>query len=424
LTCTTTPPDREPGADSQHDPAAEPGFATRAVRTGHRRTSEGEHGEPIFTTSSFVFESAAQAAARFSGDSPGNIYSRFTNPTVRAFEERLASLEGGEACVATASGMAAILAVCMGLLQSGDHIVASRSLFGSTTMLFNKYLSRFGIATSYCDLGELTAWDAAICPQTRLLFCETPSNPLTEMVDLRALAELARRRNCLLAVDNCFCTPALQRPLELGADLVIHSATKYLDGQGRCVGGAVVGDRKRVGEEVYGVLRTAGPTLSPFNAWVFLKGLETLELRMDAHSRGAARLADWLAAQPGVERVYYPGRPEHPQHHLVGVQQRGGGGIVAFDVRGGRAGAWGLIDATRLLSITANLGDTKSTITHPASTTHGRLSPQERAASGIGEGLVRVAVGLESMADIEADLARGLALVPVAYRESRAGSAL
>ena len=382
------------------------------MRTGHRRTPEGEHSEPIFATSSFVFQSAAEAAARFAGESAGNIYSRFTNPTVRAFEERLAALEGGEACVATASGMAAILAVCMGLLQAGDHIVASRSLFGTTTVLFNKYLARFGIATTYCDLSALDAWAAAIGPRTRLLFCETPSNPLTEMVDLGALAELARRRGCLLAVDNCFCTPALQRPLELGADLVVHSATKYLDGQGRCVGGAVVGDRQRVGEEVFGVLRTAGPTMSPFNAWVFLKGLETLQLRMEAHSRGAAALADWLAVQPGVERVYYPGRPDHPQHHLVGVQQQGGGGIVAFDVRGGRAGAWGLIDATRLLSITANLGDTKTTITHPASTTHGRLSPEERAASGIGEGLIRVAVGLESVADIQADLARGLALVP------------
>jgi O-succinylhomoserine sulfhydrylase len=381
------------------------------VRTGHHRTPEGEHSEPIFATSSFVFQSAAEAAARFGGESAGNIYSRFTNPTVRAFEERLASLEGGEACVATASGMAAILAVCMGLLQTGDHIVASRSLFGSTTMLFNKYLSRFGIGTSYCTLCDLDAWDAAIGPRTRLLFCETPSNPLTEMVDLRALAELAHRHGCLLAVDNCFCTPALQRPLALGADLVIHSATKYLDGQGRCVGGAVVGDRQRVGEEVFGVLRTAGPTMSPFNAWVFLKGLETLQLRMEAHSRGAAALADWLATQPGIERVYYPGRPDHPQHHLVGVQQQGGGGIVAFDVRGGRAGAWGVIDATRLLSITANLGDTKTTITHPASTTHGRLSPEERAASGIGEGLIRVAVGLESVADIQADLARGLSLI-------------
>ena len=398
MTCTT-------------QPDLDPAFATRAVRIGHHRTAEGEHSEPIFATSSFVFQSAAEAAARFGGESAGNIYSRFTNPTVRAFEERLAALEGGEACVATASGMAAILAVCMGLLQAGDHIVASRSLFGSTTMLFNKYLSRFGIGTSYCTLCDLDAWEAAIGSRTRLLFCETPSNPLTEMVDLGALAELARRRGCLLAVDNCFCTPVLQRPLELGADLVIHSATKYLDGQGRCVGGAVVGDRQRVGEEVFGVLRTAGPTMSPFNAWVFLKGLETLQLRMEAHSRGAAALADWLAVQPGIERVYYPGRPDHPQHHLVGVQQQGGGGIVAFDVRGGRAGAWGVIDATRLLSITANLGDTKTTITHPASTTHGRLSPEERAASGIGEGLIRVAVGLEAVVDIQADLARGLSSI-------------
>ncbi len=382
------------------------GFATRAVRVGHHRTPEGEHGEPIFTTSSFVFNSAAEAAARFSGEQSGNIYSRFTNPTVNAFEERLATLEGGERCVATASGMSAILAVCMGLLEAGDHIVASRSIFGSTTLLFNKYLSRFGIQTSYVPLGDLAAWDAAISPRTRLLFCETPSNPLTEMVNIAALAQVAQRRGCLLAVDNCFCTPALQRPLELGADLVIHSATKYLDGQGRCVGGAVVGDRKLVGESVFGVLRTAGPTMSPFNAWVFLKGLETLELRMLAHAASAARLADWLAEQPGVEHVYYPGRPDHPQHHLVGPQQRTGGGIVAFDVSGGREGAWALIDSTRLLSITANLGDTKTTITHPATTTHGRLTPEERAAVGIGEGLVRVAVGLEDIADIQADLAR------------------
>ncbi len=407
---STTPPD---GSSTTDAPAsalplsAESGFATRAVRVGHHRTPEGEHGEPIFTTSSFVFKSAAEAAARFSGDQAGNIYSRFTNPTVSAFEERLASLEGGERCVATASGMSAILAVCMGLLEAGDHIVASRSLFGSTTLLFNKYLSRFGIATSYVPLGDLEAWDAAIRPETRLLFCETPSNPLTEMVDIRGLAEVAHRRGCLLAVDNCFCTPVLQRPLELGADLVIHSATKYLDGQGRCLGGAVVGDRKLVGEAVFGVLRTAGPTMSPFNAWVFLKGLETLELRMLAHARAASALAEWLLAQPGIERVYYPGLPDHPQHHLVGTQQRTGGGIVAFDVQGGRDGAWHLIDSTRLLSITANLGDAKTTITHPATTTHGRLTPEERAAVGIGEGLVRVAVGLEDVEDIQSDLALG-----------------
>ena len=383
-------------------------FATLAIRTGHHRTAEQEHSEPIFATSSYVFASAAEAAARFAGDAAGNIYSRFTNPTVTAFEERLAALEGAEACVATASGMSAILAMCLGLLQTGDHLVSSRSIFGSTTVLFNKYLSRCGIETSYASLADLDAWAAAIQPNTRLLFVETPSNPLTEMGDIRALADLAHAHGCVLAVDNCFCTPALQRPLALGADLVIHSATKYLDGQGRCLGGAVVGDRKRVGEDVFGVLRTAGPTMSPFNAWVFLKGLETLELRMLAHSRAAEGLAEWLVGRPGVVRVHYPGLPSHPQHHLVGPQQRGGGGIVAFEVEGGREAAWRVIDATRMLSITANLGDTKTTITHPASTTHGRLTPEERAAAGIGEGLIRIAVGLEDPLDVQADLARGL----------------
>jgi O-succinylhomoserine sulfhydrylase len=386
----------------------DPHFATLAIRTGHHRTAEQEHSEPIFATSSYVFASAAEAAARFIGDAAGNIYSRFTNPTVAAFEERLAALEGGEACVATASGMSAILAMCLGLLQTGDHLVSSRSIFGSTTVLFNKYLSRCGIKTSYVPLADLDAWAAAIQPNTRLLFVETPSNPLTEMGDIRALADLAHAQGCLLAVDNCFCTPALQRPLALGADLVIHSATKYLDGQGRCLGGAVVGDRKRVGEDVFGVLRTAGPTMSPFNAWVFLKGLETLELRMLAHSRAAAGLAAWLAGRPDVARVHYPGLTNHPQHHLVGPQQRGGGGIVAFEIDGGREAAWRVIDATRMLSITANLGDTKTTITHPASTTHGRLTPEERAAAGIGEGLIRIAVGLEDPSDIQADLARSL----------------
>lgn len=399
---------------AQHDltensPGLAPGFSTLAVRTGHRRTVEGEHSEPIFATSSYVFASAAEAAARFGGEQSGNIYSRFTNPTVAAFEERLAALEGGARCVATASGMSAILATCLGLLQAGDEILASRSLFGTTTVLFNKYLARFGVTTRYVPLADPDVWEQAIGPQTRLLFCETPSNPLTEIVDIAALAQVAHRHDCLLVVDNCFCTPALQRPLALGADLVIHSATKYLDGQGRCVGGAVVGDRQRVGEEVFGVIRTAGPSMSPFNAWVFLKGLETLELRMLAHAHSAACLADWLTRQPAVERVYYPGLPDHPQHHLVGTQQRTGGGIVAFDVRGGREGAWRLIDSTRLLSITANLGDTKTTITHPATTTHGRLSAQERAEVGIGEGLVRIAVGLENIEDIQADLARGLA---------------
>ncbi|WP_246172966.1 O-succinylhomoserine sulfhydrylase [Thermochromatium tepidum] len=402
-TPTDPPPDDWDGAS---------GFATRAIRVGHRRTDEGEHSEPIFATSSFVFASAAEAAARFSGEQVGNIYSRFTNPTVRAFEERLAALEGGESCVATASGMAAILAICLGLLKTGDRILAARSLFGSTTMLFDKYLTRFGIQTDYVPLSDLAAWEAGLgrdqARRIRLLFCETPSNPLTEMVDLRALAEIAHRHGALLVVDNCFCTPALQRPLELGADLVVHSATKYLDGQGRCVGGAVVGDRKRVGEEVYGVLRTTGPTLSPFNAWVFLKGLETLELRMLAQSRAAAGLAEWLQQQPAVARVHYPGLVDHPQHALVGTQQRAGGAILAFEVQGGRAAAWRVIDATRMLSITANLGDVKTTITHPATTTHGRLTPEQRAEAGIGEGLIRVAVGLEDPSDIRADLARGL----------------
>lgn len=394
----------------------ERGLATLAIRTGHNRTPEGEHGEPIFTTSSYVFGSAREAAARFAGDEPGNIYSRFTNPTVAAFEDRLAAMEGGECCVATASGMSAILTLCMGLMKAGEHIVSSRSIFGSTTILFNKYLTRFGIETSYVPLSDIGAWEAAIGPATRLLFVETPSNPLTEMVDIRALADLAHSRKCLLVVDNCFCTPALQRPLELGADLVMHSATKYLDGQGRCVGGAVVGDHKLVGEEIFGVLRTAGPTMSPFNAWVFLKGLETLELRMLAHSASARSLAFWLRGQAGVTGVHYPGLDSHPQHHLIGPQQRTGGGIVSFEVRGGKESAWCVIDSTRMLSITANLGDTKSTITHPATTTHGRLTDAERDQAGISDGLIRVAVGLEDLADIQADLALGLSgLRPGAY---------
>ena len=382
---------------------------TLGIRIGHERTAEGEHSEAIFATSSFVFESAAEAAARFSGDSEGNIYSRFTNPTVRAFEQRLAAMEGGESCVATASGMSAILSTCMGLLQQGDHMLSSRSIFGSTTMLFNKYLARFGIRTDYADLADLADWERQIRPETRLLFVETPSNPLTELGDIAALADLAHASDCLLVVDNCFCTPALQRPLELGADIVIHSATKYLDGQGRAVGGAVVGDRKRVGEEVFGVLRTAGPTMSPFAAWIFLKGLETLSLRMQAHSASAQRLAEWLVDQAAVNAVHYPGLARHPQHELAARQQRLPGGIVAFEVDGGRAAAWRVIDATRMLSITANLGDTKTTITHPATTTHGRLGPDERAAAGITDGLVRVAVGLEAFEDIREDLARGLA---------------
>lgn len=383
-------------------------FDTRAVRAGQQRTPEGEHAEAIFPTSSFVFESAAQAAARFGGTEAGNIYSRFTNPTVRTFQERLAALEGGEACVATASGMAAILSTCMALLKAGDHIVSSRSVFGTTTSLFANYLTRFGVAVDFVALADLSAWEAAIRPETRMLYLESPSNPLTELVDIRALAEIARARGCLLVVDNCFCTPALQRPLELGADIVIHSATKYLDGQGRCVGGAVVGDAERVGKEVFGFLRTGGPSMSPFNAWVFLKGLETLSLRMRAHSEAAMALARWLAGHARVERVHYCGLETHPQHELARRQQSGFGGIVSFEVRGGREAAWRVIDATRMLSITANLGDVKSTITHPATTTHGRLRPEQREEQGVTEGLIRIAVGLEDVTDIQADLARGL----------------
>ncbi|MCW8944656.1 MAG: O-succinylhomoserine sulfhydrylase [Sedimenticola sp.] len=384
------------------------GLETRAIRAGHNRTAEGEHSEPIFTTSSFVFQSAAQAAARFGGDEPGNIYSRFTNPTVACFEERLAALEGGESCVATSSGMAAILATCMALLKSGDHIVSSRSIFGTTNVLFNKFLAKMGIETTYVSLSDLSEWEAAIRPETRILYAETPSNPITEVGDIRKLADLAHARGLLLVVDNCFCTPALQQPLALGADIVIHSATKYLDGQGRCVGGAVVGDSKLVGEEVFGFLRSAGVTMSPFNAWVFLKGLETLQLRMKAHSENALALALWLEQLDSVERVHYPGLKSHPQYDLASRQQKSAGGIVSFVVKGGREQAWKVIDATRMLSITANLGDTKTTITHPASTTHGRLTDDEKAAAGIEEGLIRVAVGLETFDDIKQDLAAGL----------------
>jgi len=385
-----------------------PGFETLAVRAGQRRTMESEHAEPIYPTSSYVFESAAAAAARFSGETPGNIYSRFTNPTVRTFEERLAALEGAERCVATASGMAAIYATCAGLLQVGDHVVSSRSIFGSTTLLFNNYLQKFGITTSFVAQDDVSAWAAAIRPETRLLFLETPSNPLNEIADVRALADLAHASDCLLVVDNCLCTPALQRPLELGADIVIHSATKYLDGQGRCIGGAVVGREDVVGQEVYGFLRTCGPSMSPFNAWVFLKGLETLAIRMQAHCASAQLLADWLQDQAAVSRVYYPGLVSHPNHELAARQQSAFGGIVALDLKGGQKAAWELIDATRVCSITANLGDTKTTITHPATTTHGRLTPEQRAEAGISDGLVRVAVGLESIDDLYADLAHGL----------------
>ncbi|PZN33405.1 MAG: O-succinylhomoserine sulfhydrylase [Proteobacteria bacterium] len=386
-------------------------LSTLAVRAGQVRTHEGEHCEPIFTTSSYVFRSAAEAAARFAETEPGNIYSRFTNPTVRCFEERLAALEGGAACVATSSGMAAILGTCMALLQAGDHVVCSDSVFGSTIALLNRYLVKFGLGVTYVRPDDPEAWRRAIRRETRLFLLETPSNPLCGVADIQAIAAIAHERDILLAVDNCFCTPALQKPLELGADLVIHSATKYLDGQGRCVGGAVVGSQQAVGRDVFGFLRTAGPTMSPFNAWVFLKGLETLELRMRAHSQTALELAKWLEAQPAVQRVYYAGLESHPQHALARRQQRAFGGILAFDVDKGREGAWAFIDAVRLMSITANLGDAKTTITHPATTTHSRISAEERARAGIGEGLLRISVGLEDVRDLQDDLERGLAAV-------------
>jgi len=380
---------------------------TLAVHAGTVRSQFGEHSEALFLTSSFVFENAAQAAARFIGEQPGNIYSRFTNPTVTMFEERLAAMEGAEQCVATASGMSAILACVMGVLKAGDHIVASRSLFGATVNLFNNIIKKFGVATTYVSATNVAEWQAAVRPNTRLFFLETPSNPLTEISDIAAIAAIAKSCGALLAVDNCFCTPILQSPLKLGADIVIHSATKYIDGQGRALGGAVLGSKKNM-ESVYGFLRTAGPTMSPFNAWVFLKGLETLKLRMDAHSANALELARWLEAQPNVARVFYPGLPSHPQHELAMRQQKTGGGIVSFEVKGGKEAAWRVIDNTQLLSITANLGDTKTTITHPSSTTHARISPEARAAAGITDGLIRIAVGLEAVVDIQNDLARGL----------------
>lgn len=384
------------------------GYATQGIRIAEPRTQEMEHSAAISMTSSYVYRSAAEAAAVFAGDKPGNVYSRFTNPTVQAFERRLAAMEGGEACVATASGMAAILTLCMTLLKSGDHILASRGLFGASINLFNNILSKFGLAISYVDTGDLAACERGFQANTRLLFTETPSNPLMELCDIGALADLAHRKGALLCVDNCFLTPVLQQPLKLGADLVIHSATKYLDGQGRCVGGAIVGDAQRVGRDVAGFMRTAGPCLSPFNAWVFLKGLETLALRMRAHSDNAQQLAQWLSGQAGVSRVFYPGLSSHPQHALARRQQSGFGGVVSFELKGGREAAWKLIDATRMLSITANLGDTRSTITHPATTTHGRITPEARASAGITEGLVRIAVGLEDVADITRDLQAGL----------------
>jgi O-succinylhomoserine sulfhydrylase len=381
---------------------------TLAVRAGIDRSHHGEHTEALFLTSSFVFPNAHEAAERFQGRSPGNIYSRFTNPTVTAFEERLAAMEGAEMCVATASGMAAILSMCLGMLKSGDHIVSSGSIFGSTVNLFAKWLTRYGIETSFVAGGDPATWRAAMRPSTRLVYLETPSNPLTEVFDIAALAKVAHDGGALLAVDNCFCTPALQKPLDLGADLIIHSATKYLDGQGRVLGGAVLGARALLQDTVYQFLRTAGPSMSAFNAWLVLKGLETLKVRVDAQSDGALQVARWLESHPVVERVWYPGLPSHPQHALAMRQQRLGGAIVSFEVKGGREAAWRVIDSTQVCSITANLGDTKTTITHPATTTHGRISAEERAAAGITEGLIRLAVGLEAPEDLQDDLVRGL----------------
>jgi O-succinylhomoserine sulfhydrylase len=380
--------------------------ATQAVRVGQLRGSEGEHSEPIYTTSSFVFDSAQQCAARFSYQEPGNIYSRFTNPTVRVFEERLAAMEGGESCVATASGMSAMLAVCMSALRAGDHVVSARSIFGASQILLSGLLAKFGVETSFVDLGDMEAWRAALTKDTKMVFFETPTNPLMEIADIAAISEIVHAYNpdIKVVVDNCFCTPILQQPLKLGADVVLHSATKFIDGQGRCVGGAIVGDAEFVGEAVLGFMRTAGPSLSPFNAWTFAKGLETLALRVNQACDNALKLAEHLAHHSGVTQVYYPGLTCHPQHALAMQQQSKGGAVVSFEVEGGRAAAWELIDQTQLLSITANLGDTRTTITHPYTTTHARWSDEDKAAAGISEGLIRVAVGLEDPLDIIEDI--------------------
>src|SRR5262245_15236661 len=382
-------------------------LSTLGVRAGQVRSQFNEHAEALFLTSSYVFENAAQAAERFGGGE-GMVYTRYTNPTVDMFQERLAALEGGESCVATGSGMAAILATAMVHLKAGDHVVCSNAVFGATIQLFSTLLGRFGIETTYVSPTRVEEWSGAIRNNTRLLYLETPSNPLTEISDLEQLSKVARKAGALLVVDNVFCTPALQKPLEFGADIVVHSATKYIDGQGRVMGGAVVGSKALVGDPMTIFLRTAGPTLSPFNAWVLLKGLETLDLRVRAQSAAALELASWLESHPAVERVYYPGLKSHPQHELAKRQQKGSGAIVSFDVKGGKAAAWRVIDSTRLISITGNLGDVKSTITHPATTTHGRIKPEARAAAGIKDGLIRISVGLEAVSDLRADLSRGL----------------
>tara|TARA_R110002074_G_scaffold170006_1_gene332211 strand:+ start:45604 stop:46794 length:1191 start_codon:yes stop_codon:yes gene_type:complete len=381
---------------------------TQGIRAGQHRTAEGEHSDPIFPTSSYIFNSAEEAADRFSGKSKGNIYSRFTNPTVNAFERRLAVMEGAERAMATASGMAAINCVCMGLLSAGDHVVCSQSVFGNTALMFKNIMAKFAVETTFVALDDMAQWQAAIRPNTRFLFVETPSNPLGTLVDIRQLADLAHANGSLLIVDNVYCTPVLQKPLSLGADLVVHSATKYLDGQGRCIGGAVAGNNALIEEKIYPVLRTCGPSMSPFNAWVFHKGLETLALRMEKHCQNALLIAQWLEQHPAVENVYYTGLSSHPQHDLAKQQQSGFGGIVSFDIKGGKQNAWKVIDATEMISITANLGDVKSMITHPSTTTHGRLTEEERAKAGITESLVRLGVGLENPDDIKVDLERGL----------------
>ena len=378
-------------------------FETDAVRAGIERSQFGEHSEGLFLTSSFVFKNAQEAAKRFSGEEPGNVYSRFTNPTVKAFEERLASLEGAEQCIATSSGMSAILATFMALCKPGDHVVVSKSIFGTSVQLFNNFLARWGLNISFVDLPDLNAWEAATTKNTKFYFLETPSNPLTEIVDLKKLSQLAKSKKVKLIVDNCFCTPALQKPIDHGADIIIHSATKYLDGQGRCLGGAVLG-KKRLMNEIYTFLRNSGVTLSPFNAWVFLKGLETLKIRMDQQSYNAIKLATYLEKNKKISKVYYPGLKSHPQYNTAIAQQSNGGAVLSFVVKGGQKAAWQIINKTKLMSITANLGDTKTTITHPATTTHSRLTQEQRDDAGIDDGLVRIAVGLEHIDDIIADL--------------------
>ena len=388
-------------------------FDTLAVRSGTLRSEFNEHSEAIFLTSSFCFSSAAEAAERFKNSETGYTYARFTNPTVTMFQDRLAALEGGEACMATASGMAAILSVVMAALQAGDHIVSSQSIFGSTLGMFSQIFTKFGITTTFVDPTDLDAWKNAVRPETKMFFLETPSNPLTEVSDIEAISKIAKAAGALFVVDNCFCSPALQQPLKFGADVVMHSATKFLDGQGRVLGGALVGSKQFIMEKVFPFVRSAGPTLSAFNAWVLLKGMETLSLRVEKQSANALEIARWLEAHPAVSRVFYPGLESHPQHALAMRQQKAGGAIVSFELKGDtpeqqRANAWRVIDNTKVCSITGNLGDTRTTITHPATTTHGRITPEARAAAGITEGLIRLAVGLENPQDVRRDLARGL----------------